>query len=499
MLRKSIFSRASKLLCVFACLSACLLPSACAEGETPSAAAPTSLDLRGTGLTDVSDLLKQTQLTSLDLRDNEISAEIYEALRTALPDCSILWSVPLGGERFDSDTTALSLTTAAGTADALAYFPDLQSVSFADAPDDATADALTARYPGVSFLWNVTIAGESYPRDTKSLDLSAAPVDLAALKDELARLPELESVTFGEDAFALSDQLALAQAYPRVSFDWNVQLLTDLTVRASVSELDLREYSVPDAATFSDALVLLPQLTRLDMCGSGPSDDEMAAMRVRYPQIKFIWYTRIYNWVVRTDIKGFSTGNRRKFPDGAGWYDADTFSYKRIRSTDFENLKYCTDLIALDVGHCSRIGDIDFLMHLPQLKYLDIALCNLTDISVLANLPELVYLQMMYNYIEDVSPLENCAKLRFVNASNNNLASADAFINMPALERLWINCSGLSNGQVATLTESLAAKLPDLTIKASQDNPEYAMSYWCKGNEGYVTVQALYGLRAKYQ
>jgi len=493
----SLFPRPPRLIPLALCLAAVCFFVAC-RPAAPAADAPTALDLRDAGLTDVSDLMRQTQLKTLDLRGNEISAEDYAALASTLPDCDILWSVPVGGARYDSGESELSLEAATDDLAAmLAYFPKLETVRFAAAPDDETAAALTAQYPQVRFLWDVTIGGVAYPPDTRSLKLSGQAVDIAALPAGLGRLPDLETVVFGEEAFTLADQLALASAYPNVSFLWNVQLLDGLTVRSDVAELDLREHAVPDAGAFSDSLALLPQLTRLDMCGSGPSDEEMAAMRARYPGIKFIWLTRVNNWIIRTDIKGFSTGNRRRFPDGAGWYAADPnkFSYRSIRKEDLQNLKYCTDLVALDIGHCTRVGDIGFLRNLPQLKYLDIALCDLTDISVLADLPELIYLQMMYNYVEDVSPLQNCTKLRFVNASNNNLASADAFLGMPELERLWINCSGLSDEQIADLISAL----PNVTIKASQDNPEYAMSYWCKGNEGYVTVQALYGLRAKFQ
>ncbi len=482
------------------CFGAFCLLCACSPEDTPAAEAPTAIDLRGTGLTDVSSLLQQTQLTSLDLRDNEISVEDYEALRSALPNCSILWSVPIGGLRFDSDTSALSLDAATDDlTEMLAYFPQLESVQLSAAPDDTMAENLRARYPNVKFLWDVTIDGVIYPPDTETLDFSGKTVDLVSLSSELASLPNLKSVAFGDEAFALTDQIALANAYPDVAFNWNVQLLEKFAVRSDVTELDLRDYQVPDAAAFSDSLVLFPSLTYLDMCGTGPSDEEMAAMRARYPAIKFVWFTHVYDWIIRTDIKGFSTGNRSRFPDGAGKYLGGKFSYQKIRASDFENLKYCTDLVALDVGHCSKIGNVDFLENLPQLKYLDIALCDLIDISVLEKLPDLIYLQMMYNYVEDITPLENCTKLRFVNASNNNLTSADVFLKMPELERLWINCSGLSDEQIASLTASLTAQRPDIIIKASQTNPEYAMSYWCKGNEGYVTVQALYGLHAKFQ
>lgn len=497
---KPICKRLSKLFLFALCFGALCIFTACAPGDVPAAQAPTTLDLRDAGLTDVSDLLTQTQLVLLDLRGNALFAADFDALRAALPDCDILWSVPLGDARFDSNATTLSLDAATDDLEAmLAYFPDLSTVRLSSAPDSATAAALRARYSAVQFLWDVELFGLTYPESTQALDLSAAQVDLSALKSKLDQLPALKQITFGDEAYPLQDQLALAKAYPSIDFIWNVQLLEDLSVRSDITELDLQKYKVPDAAAFSDALVLFPNLTLLDMCGAGPDDDEMAAMRARYPAIKFVWYTRVSNWIIRTDIKGFSTGNRRKFPDGYGWYASSKFSYTSIRSSDFENLKYCTDLIALDVGHCTSIGDVEFLKHHPQLIYLDIALCDLTDISVLADLRELIYLNIMYNYLTDVTPLKNCPKLRFVNASNNNLTSADTFLELPVLERLWLNCSGLSDKQLAALTEKLTQQLPDITIKASQRNPEYAMSYWRKGNEGYLTVQALYGLRAQHQ
>jgi Leucine-rich repeat (LRR) protein len=492
--RNTPFVFALCLACAFA-LFACA-PGAASGTNSSAESKPTTLDLSNKGITDVSDLAQQTQLTNLDLRGNELSRESFDALKVALPNCDILWSVPIASARYDSSLTALSLDSAsADLPDMLAYFPALQSLTLSTPPDDAIAAALAEKYPALKFQWDLTIAGTVYPADTTELDLTGKPVDFSVLLRELVRLPNLRQVTFGEDVFALADQIALAKAYPAVAFIWNVQLLDDLTLRSDVTDLDLREYQVPDAAAFSDKLVLFPKLTRLDMCGTGPSNEEMAAMRERYPAIKFIWYIQIYHWTLRTDIKGFSTGQRREFPDGAGWYDGSKFNYSRFHSEGFENLKYCTDLIALDVGHCGNIGDVEFLRYLPQLKYLDIALCDLKDISVLSNLPDLVYLQMMYNYIADVSPLANCTKLRFVNASNNVLLAADAFLQMPNLERLWINCSGLSDEQISELVQ----KLPNVSIKASQDNPEYAMSLWCKGNEGYVTVQALYGLRAKFQ
>ena len=483
------------------CVSTAFFLSAC-SAATPQQQEqkPTTLDLRSSGLSDVSDLLKQTQLTHLDVRGNELSRESFDRLKAALPACEILWSVPIGTARFDSDSTQLAIDAATeDLADMLGYFPQLTSVSIKTPPDDAAASALTARYPAISFVWDVVVGGATYPADTTSLDLSSATPDLLALKTELKKLPALQEVVFGEETFTLADQIALAQAYPTVSFVWNVQLLDDLSVKTNLAELDLRDYKVPDAAAFSDKLVLFPKLTRLDMCGTGPSDEEMAAMRARYPAVKFIWYTRVYNWVIRTDIKGFSCGQRRKFPDGMGWYDGGSFSYKRIRSEHFENLKYCTDLIALDIGHSTRVGNVNFIANLPKLRILDISLCDLTDISVLTTQPDLEFLELNYNYLTDITPIASLKKLKYLNLNNNNITSYDALLDLPALERLWISCSGLSDEQLEEMNAKLMAKLPNLTIKASNKNKEFAMSLWRKDNPAYLEMQALFGLRAQNQ
>lgn len=460
---------------------------------------PVSLDLSNTNLTDVSSLLEKTNLVSLDLRGNPISIESYNALSAALPDCAILWSIPVGDERFDSDSTALALNDLPEDAETLlSYFPNLKTVSIAvsNESDYSTLMSLAAAYPNVDFTWNVAFEGETYENSVTSLDLSGKTVTIEDLTRALSGLPALETVTFDDAAvFSTEDQLALVSAFPNVSFLWNVQLLDDLSVRSDVAELDLRDYTVPDAAAFSDKLQLLPALTRLDMCNCGPTDEEMSAMRARYPDTKFIWMTKVSKWMIRTDIQGFSTGNKRKFPDGMGYYIGKDFEYGNIHAEDFENLKYCTDLVALDVGHCDNIGNIDFIASLPKLKYLIISLCNLTDISALENQTDLEFLEMTYNYLTDISPIRNCTKLRFLNLSANEVKGIDTYLGLPNLERLWINCNGYTEEEVATIQ----AALPNVLIKANNRIEDYANSLWRKANEGYLAMQKLFGLRAQYQ
>ncbi len=493
--------RQLRLFCVTGGLALLMCLAGCgmnADKDALSATAePVSLDMRDSGLSDVSALLERTELTSLDLRGNPISVEAFETLAAALPECDIRWSVPIGSERYDSDSESISISgLPEETADALTFFANLENVRFSKTDDYAALNDLCTRYPQVRFSWDVAVGEETYPQDAVLLDLSGTEIDAAGLGAVLAGFPDLQKVVTDENAvFSVDEQLALVERYPQTTFVWNVRLLDDLTVRSDVADLDLRDYTVEDAAAFSDKLVLLPGLTSLDMCGCGPTDEEMAAMRERYPNVKFVWLTRVSGWVIRTDIKGFSTGNKRKFPDGAGEFVSDNYSYGAITNESLQNLLYCTDLVALDVGHCVKIGNIDFIADLPKLKYLVVSLCDIVDISPIATQTELEFLEIKYNYIEDITPIQGMTKLRFLNCSNNEISQIDALLSLTNLERLWINCTNITEDQVA----QLEAALPDTLLKASPTNPEYAESLWCKGNEGYLAMQQIFGLRAHYQ
>jgi hypothetical protein len=474
----------------------CALAS-CAAIE--AAKEPVSLNLSNTGLSDITELLTRKDIDALDLRGNPINIEQYEALKAAMPNCEILWSVPVGEQRVENNATSAVLS---GNTDALEtalpYLPELVDVKFAnaDAVDYAALLAFAVNHPALTVRWDVAIGNAAYPQDTKTLALSDTAVDAAALETAIAGLPALEEIRLPEDVvFTTQEQSRLAQLYPAIRFVWNVRLTDEFVASSDATEIDMRGFTVSDSVAFADALALLPELTYADLCGCGLSNDEMVALKERYPQTKFVWLIRVSGWEIRTDIKGFSTGQRRSFPDGAGKFVGTKHSYKSFRSKDFENLKYCTDLIALDVGHCTKIGDVDFIATLPKLKYLDIALCDLTDISALASQTELEFLEIKYNYLTDLSPLAGCTKLRYLNCANNEISDFSVIKNMPNLERFWMSMNNFTMDQV----EELKAQFPNVLIKASLKDPEYAESLWRKGNEGYIAMQALYGLRAQNQ
>ena len=68
-----------------------------------------TLDLRGAGISDLSALDRCTELTELDVRENDLSADALDAFRAAHPGCRVLYSVYLNGEPYDSAEESVTL------------------------------------------------------------------------------------------------------------------------------------------------------------------------------------------------------------------------------------------------------------------------------------------------------------------------------------------------------------------------------------------------------
>lgn len=480
-------------------LALILFMTACAA-EAPSTPletemkAPDRLDLSGTGLTDIGALLDYTWLTELDLRGNEISVTDYEALSAALPNCRILWSVPIGGERFDSTATALTLENfSAADADALAYFEALRSVEVRHPADYALLREAAAHYTGMEILWSVTLGDHTVSSNTTSLRLTDETMDAAAIRAVIDALPKLEYLDLRSLPLSDGDKLALHEAYPAIRFGWIVTLLDGLTVDSDMETLDLRGYTVKDVDALIAKLRLLPALTSLDMCDCGPSDEEMLRIREALPGVKVIWMIDVAFYRIRTDIQGFSTGVQNRFPNDGG-KRVRPHNYKSVRNGAFDKLVYCTDIVALDFGHCVNLTDMSFVANMPKLRYLVLSGTGVTDISPLATQTELIFLEFWVTKVTDISPLANCRKIRYLCFSGSPVANMEPILDMEDLERLFITATALTDEQLQRLVDAF----PNADLNISRDLVA-RQSEWRKGNWGYVEMQRIFGMPAQYQ
>ena len=467
------------------------------SAEQPEATVPAAqLDQSNKGLTDADlpALYAQTQLTSLDLRGNNLSADAVTALIAALPNCEIVWSIPLGSARFDSTSTELTLPAdmTAEELSRLSLFPALAKVDAGTMQDYEALKAAAAALPNCEISWSVDVLGQSYPSSTTVLDLKSASIpDASALATTLSGFVKLESVDLTGQKLAPEDMTALTTALPQTQFLWSIDLF-GISVDSTATEADISNIPVESVESVSQKLALLPNLTKLVMCNCGLTNEQMETLIAAHPSVKFVWLIKVGGWEMRTDVKAFSKGNRKTFDGGAYVGKGKT----NFTSEDIEPLKYCTDLIALDLGHGSRITDLSVLQYLPKLRFLILAMNRITDISALTYCPELEYLEIFQNYIGDWSPLLSLKKLTHLNCSTNYAKDADGNRTFPdytvlkqmtQLERLWIIRSGLDTEQL----EDLRAALPNTEIN---NIGSHSTSNGWRDNDKYAEMQGLFNL-----
>jgi len=151
-------------------------------------------------------------------------------------------------------------------------------------------------------------------------------------------------------------------------------------------------------------------------------------------------------------------------PDATAY--ATRHNNKAATHGDFENLRYCPDLLALDLSH-NEITDLSFLKYCPKLKILLLGDNDIVDISPIAGLKDLEYLELFKNKITDVSPLAELDKLIDLNICFNRIDDLTPLYHLTGLERLWIyNSNNYSKSQPVpkSAVEELQQALPGTHI-----------------------------------
>ena len=247
-----------------------------------------------------------------------------------------------------------------------------------------------------------------------------------------------------------------------------------LSVPRDAESIDLGKVTVSasDYPKFIAFLEQLPNLRHVDMYATKITRRWINKLAETFPDVEFGWSMVVGNHVVRTDAVAFSTAHS----DSSG----------RHRDEDFSVLKYCRNLVALDLGH-NAIKDLSFLYDLPHLKILILVDNKFQDITPVASLTELEYLELFYNDIRDVSPLVSLTSLKDLNLGWNRITDISPLEAMTWLERLWIpqyNSHNPSRKPDPASVEAVREALPDTQIDSTakssvgngwRDHPRYTV------------------------
>ena len=400
------------------------------------------------------------RLTALDLTAASVDPADVAALAELYPQLTVSYTVPVGSLRVSPDAESVALEgsgieSAQELLAALSYLPALRQVDLHGTGltlEDVLA--VQAARPELTLLQTVELLGQSVETDVQELDLRDAACDAEELIPLLRPFTALKKVTLPQTGTVESAAAALEAEHPDAVFIRQVTVFGQ-TMTNDAEELDISKtvFKTPDEVL--SQIERLPYLKKLVMCDCGLSNEQMEELIARRPDAKFVWTIHLAHHAIRTDAIAFSTKNPTKHtqPYYSDHYNRLVKTTKRLKTGDIRELKYCTDMIALDLGHNYLTNeDLEVLQYLPHLQVLILADNEITDISALSYLKELRFLELFMNNIPDMSPLVGLPDLLDVNICRTQLKDITPLLQLTQVKRLWFSMNDLSSAQIKAVT-----------------------------------------------
>ncbi len=370
------------------------------------------------------------------------------ALQQRRPECSVLYSVTISGKTFDQDTAAVSVVGLTQEDEAkLASLLCLDSVEISGCTDYELLQRLQQDYPQWNLSYTVTLGDGDYAWDSVTVEATGATYE--ELSGGLSGLPELTQLLLINPLAQAEELLSLQQTYSHVAIDWQVELY-GLVFPSDTQEVDISGNLVDSCEEVEQLVACLPQLEKLVMSDCGIDSETMAEFRERQREnYKVVWTVYMGDKCkARTDDIYF-------MPIQQGEY--------YFNDTDALELKYCEDMICLDLGH-HPIHNIDFVAYMPHLKYLILAHTGVRDVSPIVSCQELIYLEVDWSEIQSYEPI---AELKALEDINLEMTYCDItpFLEMTWLKNLW------APGRTYAEGVSLKEALPDTNVVLTDKTP----------------------------
>ena len=371
------------------------------------------------------------------------------ALREKYPALELEWQVPLGGTEYLDTASEIAVDDVSLAPDALRtalrYLPAVQTVSFPECTwSETEKDALRAEFPGVAFVWPVEIFGETYQSDTAELTFAGRALsaeDVSELSEKLASLPKLTRVDLTGTGVTVEQMTPVCEKYPAVDFVFTFELF-GVTVSTEDTFLDFTGIEMESTEAVESILPVMHKLEKVDMSDCGISEEDMDALNKKYENVRFVWTLHITYYKIRTDTTYFRASSRYY-----GYFTNETI----------KKLAYCTDMIALDLGH-RPIEDLSFLYAMPNLKYLVLLDSHALDLSPIASCDNLVWLELNRAYATSIAPLKDCKSLRDLNITFMTLLQPEdtfqTLMEMDKIERVWFSYGVLTQEEQEKLQEA---------------------------------------------
>ena len=374
-----------------------------------------------TSLTD-SDVAALDYLTELEAVNAEQCTDYaqLQQLRTSRPELQVVYNVVFSdGTTYPHGAEEITLSKAtAEDVPLLQYLPALKRVVVSGGRDMQNMDALRGNAHNLGAEFGVLLDGKVVSDLEKTVVVDGITDDEVNL---LQLLVSMETLHLTNPEAAAQTVLSLRDTYPQVKISWQ-QDIGGVAFQDTVTEVDLSAVVIEDLAEVEAKMAYLPnaELLIFGLCGIDNPDwgasrtknlaiceienEDLAAYRDRVrADYKVVWTVRLGPSIaLRTDKDNFMPNH---------------FGVGRLFNDYAYNLRYCEDMVCLDIGHMT-LTDISFVEFMPKLKYLILAWTEVQYIEPIRSCKNLIFLELDNSCIRDLSPLVDCTALQDLNLGN---------------------------------------------------------------------------------
>ena len=361
-------------------------------------------------------------------------------LQTENPELMVIYEVTIDGTSYPSDATSVTLNHLTDQEiQLLQYLPELTMVDAGNCGDYAQLEMLQKQYPDLVVSCSVKLCGQEFTSDTTELTVTGITDEEA---DLLKYLPNLTKVTLRDPAMTPEKLFGLPEVYPSIDLNWELDafgtILSSDTVDVEIAEAEV------DVDRLRVIMDYLPNAQSLFLNQCTVDNEAMAALREeKRSDYKVVWTVQCGKLVARTDDTAFMPIKHGVYY----FFDEDAY-----------NLRYCEDMIVIDLGHMS-IHNVEFVQYMPNLKYLILAHTQVMDITPLQHCKSLLFLELDWSIVRDYTPLLGCTALEDLNLGKT-YADVTPLTKMTWLKHLWI----IDRGAEAQYTLAQAFKDTDTVL-----------------------------------
>lgn len=266
---------------------------------------------------------------------------------------------------------------------------------------------------------------------------NATTVDFNGLSEEqvaeaveiVGKMPGLTRISLGNDRdnpLSWDSISSIHEAAPQAVLDYGFQLYGK-EFNLSDESMDIKWIQIDDeGALVKQITACMKNLTYLDMDSCGVSNESMAEIRDSLPNAEVVWRIWFGDWyTARTNVEKILAS----MPGKAG----------ELIHDNVMDLKYCTKVKYLDLGHNNYLDTIEFIRYMPDLEVLITGMTFVEDYSPVADCPKLEYVEAMTSRLHDLTPFSELKNLRHLNICYNFAVNdISPLYGLTELERLYI-------------------------------------------------------------